>query len=63
MIDQKRFDEIEIDHGCGYWFVCDDHACACSSTAAVSQGFNKDVYASMQRQNEEDLKGENYELL
>ncbi len=54
MISKERFEEIEAKYGCGYWAVCDDHACSCSPTAAVSQGFNLEVYASMQRQQEKD---------
>lgn len=54
MITQEQFDKIEAQYGCGYWHVCDDHACACSPTAAVSQGFNPEVYGRLQKQLEED---------
>lgn len=54
MISKEKFEEIEMKYGCGYWNVCDDHACSCSPSAAVSQGYNQEVYASMQRQQEKD---------
>jgi len=54
MINKEKFEEIEMKHGCGYWNVCEDHACSCSPSAAVSQGYNQEVYASMQRQQEKD---------
>lgn len=63
MISQEQFDKIELEHGCGYWFVCDDHACACAPTAAVSQGFNLKVYESMRRQQEKDRKNMEREML
>lgn len=32
MISQERFDELEMEYGCGYWNVCCDHACPCAIT-------------------------------
>ena len=54
MITKEVFEIIENRFGCGYWNVCDDHACGCSPSAAVSQGYNKETYESMEknRQNE-----------
>lgn len=54
MITKEQFEKIELAYGCGYWNVCDDHACPCHPTAAVSQGFNKEVYARMKKQDEEE---------
>ena len=53
MINKEQFEKIELNHGCGYWHVCDDHACPCAPSAAVSQGFNEEVYARMKKQDEE----------
>lgn len=47
MISKEQFERIEMNHGCGYWNVCDDHACPCSPTAAVSRGFSEAVYERM----------------
>lgn len=59
MISKEKFLEIEYEteskygFGCGYWNVCDDHSCAC---ALSQKGFNEEAYASMERQQMEDLK-------
>lgn len=53
MITEEQFNKIELIRGCGYWNVCDDRACPCSPDAAVSKGYNQDVYARMQKQDEE----------
>lgn len=52
MITKEQFEAIQSRYGCGYWHVCDDNACPCGPTAAVSKGFNEEVYARMERQNE-----------
>lgn len=51
---KEQFEKIELEYGCGYWYVCDDHSCPCHPTAKVSQGFDDDVYESMKRQQEKD---------
>lgn len=56
MITEEQFEKIELQHGCGYWNVCDDRACPCHSTANVSQGYNKEVYARMEEQDREYRK-------
>ncbi|RDU22878.1 hypothetical protein [Anaerosacchariphilus polymeriproducens] len=38
-------------HDCGYWGVCDDHACPCAIDKNVD-GFDNKVYQSMK----EDLQ-------
>jgi len=48
MITQETFDKIALQFNCGYWFVCDDHACGCSPSSAVGKGFSTETYASMQ---------------
>jgi hypothetical protein len=47
--NKKQYDKDESNHDCGYWSVCDDHACGCSPTAKVSQGFNNEVYEDMRK--------------
>lgn len=49
MITEEQFNAIANRYGCGYWNVCDDHACGCSPSAAVSQGYNVKTYASMEK--------------
>jgi len=39
---------------CGYWNVCDDHACGCAPDADVSQGFDEQVYERMRLQQMRD---------
>lgn len=62
MISKERFLQIEYEieskrgFGCGYWNVCDDHGCACPLS---SKGFDKESYASMEKQQEKDM--ENFE--
>jgi hypothetical protein len=53
LIIQEQFDKIEAQYGCGYWHVCDDHACGCAPSAAVSQGFNEEVYARLEKSHAE----------
>ena len=50
MISKEQFEKIEIEHGCGYWNVCDDHSCPCSPSSPVGQGFNEETYANMKKQ-------------
>lgn len=52
-IDQYRreqYEENEKEHGCGYWSVCDDHRCPCSSLSALKRGYNPIVWESMSRE-------------
>lgn len=49
----KHYEEDLMDHGCGYWSVCSEHghACMCSPTSKVMQGFDMDVWNSLARSN------------
>ena len=51
-MDKETFEKIENKRGCGYWNVCDDHACPCSPDARVSQGYNEMVYETLKRAKE-----------
>lgn len=56
-MDKETFLKIEYEteakygFGCGYWRVCDDHACAC---ALSSKGFDAEIYEKMRKANFED---------
>lgn len=52
---KEIFDEDELKHGCGYWSVCIDHACFCSMDAAVSQGFNIEVWDRLEKEYREEI--------
>lgn len=54
MMTKEQFENIELRHGCGYWFVCDDHACPCSPDSPVGRGYSEEVYSSMKSQQERD---------
>lgn len=41
--------EVRYGFGCGYWYVCDDHGCAC---ALANKGFDKEIYERMKRYEE-----------
>jgi len=56
MISEEQFDKIANQYGCGYWHVCDDHACGCAPSSAVGQGYSEETYASMKHQQEEDMR-------
>lgn len=51
-MNKELFEKIEVKHGCGYWYVCDDHACPCHPTAPVSKGFDEEVYKRMKKATE-----------
>lgn len=46
---RKAYERNEAKNRCGYWDVCDDHACGCSPTAKVSQGYDYDTYDSLNK--------------
>lgn len=64
MISPERFHQLELEHGCGYWNVCWEHACPCAITTE-NKGLKEDIYDSfIQEANEiaeqesiEDLEG------
>jgi hypothetical protein len=43
MISQERFNEIEMEHGCGYWGMCWEHACPCA-ISIENKGLREDIY-------------------
>lgn len=46
MISQERFDEIESEHGCGYYHVCWEKACPCA-IVTENKGLKKEIYDSL----------------
>lgn len=56
-IHEQIFEEDEMEHGCGYWSVCCEHACPCSPSAAVSQGFSEEVWENLAKESE-DLRAD-----
>jgi hypothetical protein len=49
--NRRQYEKDEGIHNCGYWSVCDDHACGCAISNNVD-GFDNGVYQSMK----EDLQ-------
>lgn len=54
-MNQELFYRIFLQHGCGYWHVCDDHACGCA-LSANNMDYNAEIYASMQKQQNEEME-------
>lgn len=54
-IIRKIFDEDELEHGCGYYSQCLEHACPCSPSAPVSQGFNIDVWNRLSEEKQAEM--------
>ena len=54
--NRKQYDKDMELHDCGYWSVCDDHACGCAISDNVD-GFDNEVYQKwkldLQKQAEE----------
>lgn len=48
-MNKEIFEKIENEYGCGYWKVCDDHACPCHPNTPVSKGYDEEIYKSMQK--------------
>jgi len=48
------YEKNESLNRCGYWNVCTDHACGCSPTAKVSQGYDFETYEVMSKSRYED---------
>ena len=46
MISKEKFDEVEAEHGCGYWNVCWEHACPCAITTE-NKGLQENIYNSL----------------
>lgn len=49
MISRKTFDQIELEHGCGYWNVCWEHACPCAITTE-NKGYSEEIYNSLKKE-------------
>lgn len=41
------YNRNKAEKGCGYYSVCWEHACPCSSDSKVMQGYNEDVWSSL----------------
>lgn len=50
MITQEQFDKIELEHGCGYWNLCWEHACPCAITVE-HKGLRQDIWNSIVEEN------------
>lgn len=48
--------DLEL-HDCGYWSVCEDHACGCAISNNVD-GFDNGVYQSMKEELQRIADGE-----
>lgn len=44
---RQQYEINKMEHGCGYWSLCDDRACPCSPDAPVSKGFSEEVWQRM----------------
>jgi hypothetical protein len=49
ILNLAAYEYSQALHGCGYWAVCDDHACPCHPTAKVSKGYDADTYENMRK--------------
>ena len=61
MISQERFNEIELEYGCGYWHECCDRACPCAITME-NKGLRQDIWDDFKKWQQE-LAGQTVELL
>ena len=52
MISQEKFDQIELDHDCGYWFECCDRACPCAITTE-NKGLRQDIWDGFKKEQRE----------
>jgi hypothetical protein len=52
MISQEQFEKLELEHGCGYWNVCWEHACPCAITVE-NKGYSEEIYDSLKKEAEE----------
>jgi hypothetical protein len=55
MISQGKFNEIELEHGCGYWNICTEHACPCAITTE-NKGLKQNIWDDFIKENEELAK-------
>ena len=52
MISQKEFNNLELEHGCGYWNLCYEHACPCAITVE-HKGLRQNIWDGMVKENRE----------
>lgn len=57
MINQEKFNELEIQFGCGYWNVCWEHACPCAITTE-NKGLQESIYNSLVQESREQVEME-----
>lgn len=50
MLTQEQFNKIELEHGCGYWNLCWEHACPCAITTE-NKGLTESIYNSFIEEN------------
>jgi len=60
MISQKKFDETEMEHGCGYWNLCCEHSCPCAITTE-NKGLTEAIYNDFNEENKRIVKEYEYE--
>lgn len=56
MISQERFNQIEITHGCGYWFECTERSCPCA-IVTENKGLKQDIWDGFKKEQRELNKG------
>jgi hypothetical protein len=52
MISQETFNQIELEHNCGYWNVCWEHACPCAITTE-NKGLRQDIWDDFKKEQRE----------
>lgn len=52
MISQETFNKLELEHGCGYWNLCYEHAYPCAITVE-HKGLQQNIWDSMVKENRE----------
>lgn len=62
MINQEKFNQIEAEHGCGYYHLCWEKACPCAITTQ-NKGLTKEIYDNFIEENRrlaEEMEEEDY---
>jgi len=52
LISQEKFNQIELEHGCGYWHECCDKSCPCAITTE-NKGLRQDIWDSFKKEQRE----------
>ena len=52
MISQERFNQIEMEKGCGYWYECTDRACPCAITVE-NKGLTEEIWTGFKKAQKE----------